>query len=415
MTQIDTTAVDHPLPVCKTIGRSAEHYLSMFIDEIEHTLDELIEALLALEAGGGPENIKQLFIAAHRIKGSAASIGLNRVAKLAHFMEDLLQVLVDSGRMITPGIADAMLAGTDALRLYADALKAGRSEEVQFDAAVKQIRAAHAAFAPPPAPAAAREQPANPAPSASRQPAMSSADLHQQVAALSRLSEHETVLVGQITFLPALPQVGLKAQLIYEKLSNLGEVRYFDPPAADIELREELGAVRFGVATEKSADAVQRLLRIGGNPNADGRAVGRRRCPPRLKRHREQDAGSGDQAARDRARGHRASRSIDGPGRAVGDRQGAGHANRGTLEEGDGQRGVGPHPQRGHDGVGEDGGRRRRRRQRRGALRRDGRAAEHGPPTAQGFGRGAPGHRVAGPGRGRASTTCSRRCICWIG
>lgn len=111
----------------------------MFIDEIEHTLDELIEALLALEAGGGPENIKQLFIAAHRIKGSAASIGLNRVAKLAHFMEDLLQVLVDSGRMITPGIADAMLAGTDALRLYADALKAGRSEEVQFDAAVKQI------------------------------------------------------------------------------------------------------------------------------------------------------------------------------------------------------------------------------------------------------------------------------------
>jgi two-component system chemotaxis sensor kinase CheA len=262
MTQIETTAGEQPFAGLQDDWQSAEHYLSMFIDEIEHTLDELIEALLALEAGGGPENIKQLFIAAHRIKGSAASIGLNRVAKLAHFMEDLLQVLVDSGRMITPAIADAMLAGTDALRLYADALKAGRSEEVQFDAVAKQIRAAHAAFAP--APAAASEPPASPEPSATRQPALSNTELHQQVAALSRQSEHETVLVGQITFLPSLPQVGLKAQLIYEKLSNLGEVRYFDPPAADIEMREQLDAVRFGVATEKSADAVQRLLRIGG-------------------------------------------------------------------------------------------------------------------------------------------------------
>jgi two-component system chemotaxis sensor kinase CheA len=261
MTQIDTTAGEQLFAGLQDDWQSAAHYLSMFIDEIEHTLDELIEALLALEAGGGPENIKQLFIAAHRIKGSAASIGLNRVAKLAHFMEDLLQALVDSGRMITPAIADAMLAGTDVLRTYADALKEGRSEEVQFDAAAKQIQAARIAFDPQPA---AAKQPAAPVPAASQAAAPSRLELHQRVASLIRSAEQETVLVGEVTFLPALPQVGLKAQLIYEKLSNLGEVRYFDPPAADIEMREQLDAVRFGLATEKSADAVQRLLRIGG-------------------------------------------------------------------------------------------------------------------------------------------------------
>ena len=31
------------------------------------------------------------------MKGSAASIGLNRIAKLSHLMEDLLQTLVDKG------------------------------------------------------------------------------------------------------------------------------------------------------------------------------------------------------------------------------------------------------------------------------------------------------------------------------
>jgi two-component system chemotaxis sensor kinase CheA len=269
MAQTETIAGENLFASLEDDWEAAERYLSMFIDEVEHTLDELIEALLALEAGGGPENIKQLFIAAHRIKGSAASIGLNRVAKLAHFMEDLLQALVDSGHMITPAIADAMLAGTDGLRQYVDGLKAGRPEESQFDAIAKQLQAARVAFDQSFAPAQSAGQgrgtgqPVSSQPE-SQQSAMTTEELHQLVAALSRESEHETVLVGQVTFQPALPQVGLKAQLIYEKLSNLGEIRYFDPPEADIELREHIDAIRFGVATEKSADSVQRLLRIGG-------------------------------------------------------------------------------------------------------------------------------------------------------
>ncbi len=79
---------------------SASRYLSIFIDECQETLDELTQALLALEAGKGAEGLEPLFVAAHRIKGSAASIGLNRPAKLAHLMEDLLQVLVDEGRSL---------------------------------------------------------------------------------------------------------------------------------------------------------------------------------------------------------------------------------------------------------------------------------------------------------------------------
>jgi two-component system chemotaxis sensor kinase CheA len=124
---------------------SASRYLPIFIDESEQTLDELTEALLALESGGGRESIEQLFIAAHRIKGSAASIGLNRVAKLAHLMEDLLQVLVDQDRTLAPELADGMLACTDGLRQYVDALKGGRLEDDRFADLAQQLWEAQSA------------------------------------------------------------------------------------------------------------------------------------------------------------------------------------------------------------------------------------------------------------------------------
>ena len=95
-------------------------------------------------------------------------------------------------------------------------------------------------------------------------PAPSLFELHQRVAALVREEERDAALVGQVVFEPALPQVGLKARLIYEKLSNLGEIRYFDPPADDIEMRDDLDAISFGVAAETSPEAVRRLLRIAG-------------------------------------------------------------------------------------------------------------------------------------------------------
>ncbi len=76
--------------------------------------------------------------ATHRLKGSAASLGLSRTAKLAHLAEDLLQDLVESGRAVTPQIADALLAFADGLRKCVESLKQGRSEEDQFDSVAQR-------------------------------------------------------------------------------------------------------------------------------------------------------------------------------------------------------------------------------------------------------------------------------------
>ena len=260
-------------------------YLSIFIDEAQQSIDELIEALLALEVGGGREDVKQLFIAAHRIKGSAASIGLNRIAKLAHLMEDLLQNLVDRGHTPTPEITDSLLACTDGMRQYVSALGHGRPEEDHFDALAQQLLNARSVCGLVPSSAAAELRPqvippsseeprGEDAPSevdrteseAANKDARSgiSEDLRKRIADMIPEQEHDNVLIGQIQFEPHFVLAGLKTQLISSKLSNLGNIRYFDPPLANIDTLEEIRVVHFGVVTDKTPEAMRRLLQVAG-------------------------------------------------------------------------------------------------------------------------------------------------------
>ncbi len=207
----------------------ASQYLSIFIDEAQSTLDELIEALLALETGGGKKQVEQLFIAAHRMKGSAASIGLNRIAKLSHLMEDLLQALVDKGCVPTPQITDALLSCTDGLRQSVNALQSGEilddrfpalAEELLAASASDETAAASASATPTAAPLLASPESAAEAPSVSA--AEISDDLRGRLADVILAEQRDDVLIGQIVFEANLPLVGLKAQLLCQQAGERG-------------------------------------------------------------------------------------------------------------------------------------------------------------------------------------------------
>ncbi len=252
---------------------SASRYLSIFIDESQETLDELTNALLAVEAGDRRQGIEQLFIGAHRIKGSAATIGLNRVAKLAHLMEDLLQVLVDEGRALEPAVADGMLACTDGLRQYVNAIRNGKPED-QFDVLARQLLDArnicNVAIKPKgetPQEEAEMAMPgaaeAMPEPGKAKSTEITN-ELRQRVAAAVREDEPDTVLLGRVIFEPNLPLVGLKARLVFSKLSNLGTIRYLDPPADDLEGLDEMESLNFAVVTERTPEAIEHALRVAG-------------------------------------------------------------------------------------------------------------------------------------------------------
>jgi two-component system chemotaxis sensor kinase CheA len=114
-------------------------YLSIFIDETDLSLDSLTEKLLSLEADGGGAADEGLLVVSHRIKGSAASVGLNRPAKLAHFMEDILQDLRENNAPLTAEMTDVMLKCTDALRVYVEGLKANDPQSSDFGTLIGEL------------------------------------------------------------------------------------------------------------------------------------------------------------------------------------------------------------------------------------------------------------------------------------
>jgi two-component system chemotaxis sensor kinase CheA len=241
-------------------------YLSIFIDETELSLDELTETLLALEGEGDSDTIEKLLVTSHRIKGSAASVGLNRPAKLAHLMEDLLQNMAGTRRVLTPELTDAMLKCTDALRKHLDGLKCGSSQPDQFNQMAHELLAAQVTEVPEqptPQPATSdMDETTAPPQHSPKTTAGISEELRQQVKSLA--ADYEATLVGVVCFEPNLPLVGLKAQLLYEKLSNLGDVCFFDPPPEVLDDLEHLDSVSFGLTTEKPAESICSPLRIAG-------------------------------------------------------------------------------------------------------------------------------------------------------
>ncbi len=256
---------------------TASKYLSIFIDEAEMSLDQLTESLLAGEEEGRAQTVERLLVTAHRIKGSAASVGLNCGAKLAHLMEDALQTLHEEQRPLTPPITDALLACTDALRRYVEGLKHGEPRTDDFHrlaGALLRAQGADAAAAKLAA-GATMSQVANESVKAARadSPAVLGAGgtasevtisdaLRAKVAAVS--SDQDATFVGRALFERDLALVGLKAQLLREKLANLGDLCHFDPPGDELDEIESLEGIEFGLVTETAVDVVMRQLRVAG-------------------------------------------------------------------------------------------------------------------------------------------------------
>ena len=247
---------------------AAGKYLPIFIDETDLSLDELTELLLGAERGGSP--LSQLMATAHRIKGSAASVGLARPAKLSHLMEDLLQGMMETHQALPPALSEPMLECVDGLRQYVAGLRRGESLTDDFNRLARQLLAAAqlsatsaegGGVAVAPSTACAAASPAAVASQAETKLAVPEA-WRRQMATTAK--DPSRTWVGQVTFEPDLPLVGLKARLVYEKLLRVGEVCGFDPPADGLDDLESLAAVRFAVRAERPAEEWQSQLRLGG-------------------------------------------------------------------------------------------------------------------------------------------------------
>jgi chemotaxis protein histidine kinase CheA len=102
-----------------------QQILGYFIEEAKEHLDSIEHGLLNLkETMADPEEMNQMFRAAHSIKGGAAMLGFNSIQKVSHHLEDYFKLLKDNPVInIDHKLEDLFLKGFDALRALVDQLQ----------------------------------------------------------------------------------------------------------------------------------------------------------------------------------------------------------------------------------------------------------------------------------------------------
>ena len=90
--------------------------LAVFQLEAEDHLRSITSRLPALrERPGDRTVVQEVRRSAHTLKGSAAMVGFRTLTRLAHRMEDLLDLLYEGGREATPGMIDLLAASAETL------------------------------------------------------------------------------------------------------------------------------------------------------------------------------------------------------------------------------------------------------------------------------------------------------------
>ena len=217
-------------------------YLAIFLDESEMTLDDLSETLVASPDVSANES---LLVNCHRIKGSAASIGLHRVARLAHRMEDLVQECRRQQRPVPGESVDAMLRCADAIRSFTGGLRTGRPCDVLSDAYRQLLRAGTAGGEPKLA------------------PCTHCGDVHLPLARVA-FPRNGQGFVGHVTFESELPLSELKAILLVDRLRQHGSFCYCHPDESEMVRMSGVSCLTFGLSTAETLDQIRRTLTIDG-------------------------------------------------------------------------------------------------------------------------------------------------------
>ncbi|MEZ6106608.1 MAG: Hpt domain-containing protein [Pirellulaceae bacterium] len=228
-------------------GEVPPQYLAIFIDDSVETLDSINDTLLKVDSLEPAAANEALLVTSHRLKGSAASVGLHRAAKLAHLMEDVFQELRERGLPMNTPLVDSMFACCDALRGFVESLRDSKGSTSTFNQLAHDLVAAKAIW-----------DSENPRDGANESEEASTPTPQATPAATSAGSGRSYLATVTVNFEKNLAAAGLKASLICEKISGLGQIEISDPDVsklADLDnLTEWMFAIRTTAAEAKLKD-----------------------------------------------------------------------------------------------------------------------------------------------------------------
>jgi len=112
-----------------------------FIIETREHLELMEENILALDNTSDKQEIlNDIFRSIHTIKGAAEYLGIQRIAKLTHNLENLLYQLRQQKLNVNRDVIDLLMAGWDRISLLTDNLEQNHVEQAEISDLLERIR-----------------------------------------------------------------------------------------------------------------------------------------------------------------------------------------------------------------------------------------------------------------------------------
>jgi two-component system chemotaxis sensor kinase CheA len=237
-------------------------YLDLFVSEAQDHLQEMNQALLALEQN--PDDLSRLetfFRAAHTLKGMSATLGFQQMAALSHTMEDLLHALRQKERRLTPDLADRLFRCLDTLNSLLQSIAAGEGEKADITPVQALLRAAQEAPCPERRPARPGRRAGEPA-EGREGPVEAGWEVQVEVA-------RDCILKGARAF------------LVLKRLSAAAPIVGSEPPETDLRAGQYEEQFRVFFAPGADPEALQAAANsVAEVIAATVRPVGRGEAPP---------------------------------------------------------------------------------------------------------------------------------------
>lgn len=224
--------------------------LGVFLEEAGEQLQRLDSGILNLEKDPSDLDIlNETFRAAHTIKGSSATMGLSPIADLTHAMENLLDSLRNGVLIATSGTVDLLLRGTDALRTLLDQVASGQQMDLDTEHLKSELRAA-----------------CSPLDSGAASNDTERIDDKQDTSLMDMGGGIQGTIRLKLKVVDDCLMPSVRAFMIYNALSGLGEVVSADPPQDnldDIQSGQEI-TISFLPSSDPGSvlDAMHRLSEV---------------------------------------------------------------------------------------------------------------------------------------------------------
>lgn len=242
----------------------------LFVDTTLETLDELNTALLKLEeTPDDAEAINDVFRCAHNIKGATGAAGCIALYHMTHEMETALDLVRSHELELSSELMQAIFAAADRVRADVTLIKQGDMSSLTGDNTVGTFAAWLSATATPAKmpehPAAA---PVPPAKAAERSDTVEEVGSTDQAAATppsdtpAADGEDGGDMVVHVRFPKDFVEAEVQAYLIFNKLSEFGDVLSSVPDVDSLDGTSPLIDIRYNINTNVSPRDIETVIGV---------------------------------------------------------------------------------------------------------------------------------------------------------